>query len=83
MTEYKYWEGNMTVKRKSLPEIRRHFIQHHLKNAATNIFASNRSFPAGRIYYAGGTWNYLNYTNHSIYILDDNGKVAVNLGKHD
>ena len=78
--EYKYYNGNIPVRRKSLIEIRKHFIQHHTRTEAVNIFRLTKNYAmiVGRIYWAGGTWNYKEYDGGYIYELDDNGKVIRN-----
>ena len=72
--EYYYWEGNMVVRKKSLIEIRKNFIQRHSRTEATNIFARGESYPVGRIWWAGGSWNYKNYGTRREYELDERGK---------
>ena len=71
--EYKYYNGNIPIRRKSLIEIRKHFIQHHTRAEATNIFGNG----IGRIYWAGGSWNYRD-PNGYVYELNENGRVKSN-----
>lgn len=80
VTEYYYWEGNYTVKKNSLPEIRKAFIKRNGKRYATNIFKRGYGV-AGRIYYATGSWVYDDYTKGIKYIINENGYVTENLGK--
>lgn len=77
--EYKYYDGNIPVRRKSLIEIRKHFIQHHTRAQATYIYDDTIYGRIGRIYWAGGSWNYKNYINDNLYEINEKGRITKTL----
>ena len=79
MSEYKYYIGNKAIRKNSIVEIRKHFIQHHTRAEATYIYDDTVYGVIGRIYWAGGSWNYHNLINSNLYEINENGRITKTL----
>lgn len=75
VTEYSCWKGDKEIKKNSLVELRKAFIQKDRRNGATTIFKKGRG-AVGRLYCGIGVhWFYNKYENNVIYEINEDGTV--------